>query len=445
MLLNINYKAPDTLSDLEVTVTNTGLKLTWTIPLNSQTVWATDIYYSETNNRATATLLKRVILANQFSMSALGLGTKTYYFWVRAVGYAGQTNGAWFPSSTTAGISGTTGLTNTQDITASAITTTSIISNSSTIEKSDVYKTFEEILSINLTGEGYPNILTTSMDISGGIIGALRATGYAKYTLTDTTSGGSVATTAKTTYGSNLQTSSGKTAWVNPTNGTAADATYITNTIGASGSEKLYLYNFGFTGLIPSTASIEDIKIYVKATYSGGNATPPTFNTRLCFDGANYVTDNTRYVSEYSHSFDLTTTNTEYVTGWHTYLRATWGMLVDTWTNGKRFITTADIRNTTFGIEIEPTLPQTGRVLSIDYVGIEVTYTTTNIVARKDAVLINPNGSVESPTGRIAYTLTAGRNYNYKVEWIKYSEDDTNTGVTFSRANLINTVQVFKR
>lgn len=122
--LIIDYTAPPALSNLTTIAAAGAIKLRWDSPISS-VIWATEIWYATTNNRASATLLQTVVGTNSYTHSKLTAGALTYYYWVRAKGVNNQTNGAWFPSGSTSGVSGTVGLITTTDIGANAVTITS--------------------------------------------------------------------------------------------------------------------------------------------------------------------------------------------------------------------------------------------------------------------------------------------------------------------------------
>lgn len=79
----------------------TGVYLEWTSPIDTL-LWATEVWVSTTNNRTTATLYKTVTDNNTLYVGTAGI---TYYFWVRNVTTFAKSNGAWYPLSSTAGVS----------------------------------------------------------------------------------------------------------------------------------------------------------------------------------------------------------------------------------------------------------------------------------------------------------------------------------------------------
>ena len=72
--------------------------------LSTNPVTRTQIWASQTNDRSTATL-EAEIFGSVFFFQ--GTVSTTYYFWARNVNINGVANGAWYPSSSTAGVSAT--------------------------------------------------------------------------------------------------------------------------------------------------------------------------------------------------------------------------------------------------------------------------------------------------------------------------------------------------
>lgn len=101
--LNHDFQVPPTLSGLTTTSGDSLIKLRWDTSAVLDNFWATEIWVSSTNDRSAA------ILANTERGSSYSYTTtpsSTRYFWIRAKGNFNQTNGAWYPESSTGGISG---------------------------------------------------------------------------------------------------------------------------------------------------------------------------------------------------------------------------------------------------------------------------------------------------------------------------------------------------
>jgi hypothetical protein len=99
---NINYISPPTLSNLIVYNTIGGANLEWDVADLTTGLWSTEIWFSSTNNRASATKVSEVKDTNTYFWQD-NVGS-TGYFWIRPRGIYGQTNGVWEPSSSTAGV-----------------------------------------------------------------------------------------------------------------------------------------------------------------------------------------------------------------------------------------------------------------------------------------------------------------------------------------------------
>lgn len=78
----------------------TGVYLQWSTPSNDL-LWSTEVWYSTTNDRASAALYKTVLGNDTIFVGTPG---QTYYFWIRSVSVYGKANGAWYPSDIYSGV-----------------------------------------------------------------------------------------------------------------------------------------------------------------------------------------------------------------------------------------------------------------------------------------------------------------------------------------------------
>ena len=80
-----------------------GIKLSWTNPA-SKDLFAIEVWVAGLNDRAYATLLTTVIGTNNYVHAAVP--NTDYYYWIRGVTVYGHSNGAFYPTSATAGVYG---------------------------------------------------------------------------------------------------------------------------------------------------------------------------------------------------------------------------------------------------------------------------------------------------------------------------------------------------
>lgn len=142
------------LSGLTATPALKGNLLVWDA-LDDPLLFSTQIWVSQTNDRATATKIATVY-DNTF-MHLTTSGAKWYY-WIRAVSIYQRADGDWFPTSATAGIESTAGLTQTADIATNAITSVSVVQSGSAINQT-AYSTWENVLSLAYLGTGYAFVM----------------------------------------------------------------------------------------------------------------------------------------------------------------------------------------------------------------------------------------------------------------------------------------------
>lgn len=130
MLLSFDYIPPPTLSGLTTTSVPSGILLQWDTPVDSS-LWATEIWQSATNDRSAALLQKTLVGTNTYTRKFSNIGAVTRYYWIRAKGIYGQSNGGWYPTSSTGGIVGTVGLANTLDVAVGAVSVVGFSQNNS--------------------------------------------------------------------------------------------------------------------------------------------------------------------------------------------------------------------------------------------------------------------------------------------------------------------------
>lgn len=453
MLLTFDYIPPPDLSGLTTEATSAGLLITWVAPID-QTLWGTEIWYSESNDRSTATLLETITAANHYTLSNLGTGATTFYFWIRAVGIYNQTNGNWYPVSSTAGISGISGLNGTFDITANAITETTISTSLASTTLSAASDVFEDIISLNILGLGVPALFQTVAEVSAiSIYSNIYNTALIHFDLIDTTSGGIDTATlySDVVFNTVAQYNSGSQgSWVNiKANANATDGVFAVGTTNASGLASAYVYDFDFASVIPSTAKLLDIKAIIVGKNSGGTGNA-TLECRLCWDGSGFsITDGIIRSNKYQQ-ITLTATNDTYIIGSDQCITATWGHMKneDTWTSSK--ITMDDIRTTNFGLTFRDILPSNGRIISIDYISLKVYYSTKDYIYSVEKIVeIDPAPANIDKTStvlsQLVHTLTNGDTYNYKMSWIKHVDDiPGGDDITLTRNTVITTIQEFK-
>lgn len=152
--LAITPIAAPTIAGLAATATLKGILLTWTA-LQDSTLFAVEVWVSTTNDRALATLLATVT-NNYFLHTGLASNT-TRYYWARSKNIHGRTDGAWTPSSSTAGISATTLLAQTDDLNPNAATSVFLYQAISTVSQT-VYATYEGINRYTFYGTGNSHV-----------------------------------------------------------------------------------------------------------------------------------------------------------------------------------------------------------------------------------------------------------------------------------------------
>ena len=100
-----NLEPPPALSSLTATGIVFGIELKWTIPQAISPIEKTEIWYSQTNNRADAILLGQFAYPqNKHTMMGLAAGAR-FYFWGRVQDKLGE-YGDWYPLSSSGGVMG---------------------------------------------------------------------------------------------------------------------------------------------------------------------------------------------------------------------------------------------------------------------------------------------------------------------------------------------------
>lgn len=452
MLLSIDYIPPPDLTGLTIIPSSAGMSFVWDNPIDAS-LWAIEIWEAATNNRTGATLLDTVVGTNTYEYISLGTGVVTHYFWVRAKGIYGQTNGNWYPVSSTAGISGVSGTNNTLDITPNAVTSTTLITSVAPVALDPTpHDEIANIYSVNFTGESNPVNVFTSASVYGYYVdsglGGYSAT-YFIHSLVNTTAGGTDTLTTYRSYGtSGIYTSTvGGGAWTSISNIQATDAVFATATANASGVDTFLLTALDFATDIPSTATLLDIGIQIKAKYSGAG-TAPTLIARLCWDSADFPTLNGDSRSEFNRRTTLTTTNTLNILGGATVTDATWGNFKVLSTGEIRPIKLTDIRDSLFGIKVAISGTTIGQVISIDSIKVAVRYSTKEYAFREVVQVFtsitNTNSTRRVPVANFAATPTNGASYTLALDWLRsaYVPPDA---IYPTRENVITSMQVYRR
>lgn len=139
--LVINPVVAPTLTNLSAVATLKGVLITWDA-LKNTTLFAAELWVSETNDRASATLL-HTCTANYYLHTGLPSGV-TRYYWIRAKNIYERTDGVWTPVSSTAGVSATTLLAQTGDINPNAVAAV-YWTQSAAAETQSAYATWTQI------------------------------------------------------------------------------------------------------------------------------------------------------------------------------------------------------------------------------------------------------------------------------------------------------------
>jgi hypothetical protein len=148
---NIVPKTAPTLSNLAVYNTLGGANLEWEISQIEGEVWGTEIWFSATNDRSTATLVTTIKGANSYYWQ--DDDGATGYFWIRAINEFGYTNGAWEPVSSTGGVA--------MNVPVVSISPTTSVSSASTSSGSSSSLTDPTTWG-TWTSQGYANFTTPS-------------------------------------------------------------------------------------------------------------------------------------------------------------------------------------------------------------------------------------------------------------------------------------------
>ena len=135
--------------------------------------WATELWVSTTNNRASATL---ATTERGSSYTYATSPSTTRYFWIRAKGLSNQTNGAWYPSGATSGISGSSNaaasIPATTSVSAAGLSTGSSISNPTVSAWETWYSPANGTFTCPSSGNGYINGYLFGSFTTGAITGA---------------------------------------------------------------------------------------------------------------------------------------------------------------------------------------------------------------------------------------------------------------------------------
>jgi hypothetical protein len=152
MPLDIRPVAAPTLNNLAATATLKGILLTWDALLDA-TLFAIEVWAGTTNDRnAASTTLLATVTTNYYLHTGLP-SPSTRYYWIRARNIHGRTDGAWTPSSATAGVSATTLLTQTPDVQQYAINSITFLLEDASLAQ-NVYDTPEIAVDITYQGTG---------------------------------------------------------------------------------------------------------------------------------------------------------------------------------------------------------------------------------------------------------------------------------------------------
>jgi len=142
--------AAPTLANLSAVATLKGILLKWDA-LKDASLFATEVWVSETDDRSTATLLQ-TCTSNSYLHTGLP-SAETRYYWIRSKNIYERADGAWTPVSSTAGVSATTLLTQTADIGANAITSVTLVQSSANLVQTN-YSTWEQVYLFTFLGTG---------------------------------------------------------------------------------------------------------------------------------------------------------------------------------------------------------------------------------------------------------------------------------------------------
>lgn len=156
--------AAPTLANLSAVATLKGILVTWDA-LKNTTLFAAELWVSETNDRAAATLL-HTCTANYYLHTGLPSNV-TRYYWIRAKNIYERTDGAWTPILSTAGVSATTLLTQTGDINPNAVTAV-YLAQSATADTQTAYSTWTQIFRYSFLGTG--NYFIADMQLLSDIV-----------------------------------------------------------------------------------------------------------------------------------------------------------------------------------------------------------------------------------------------------------------------------------
>lgn len=152
MSISIRPVVAPTLTGLTIIPTLKGNLIVWDALVDAA-LFAVEIWTSQTNDRATATLLATVQATNHYLTAGLVSGAQ-WFHWIRAKNIYGRADGAWTPSGATSGTSATTLFAQTADIAPNAtraLTSTAAINSGDT---QTAYATYESRYFKSYNGTG---------------------------------------------------------------------------------------------------------------------------------------------------------------------------------------------------------------------------------------------------------------------------------------------------
>ena len=366
------------------------------------------------------------------------------------------------------------GVVETTIVADNAITDTTLISSDTDVEfENALYGRLEELLSTNFEGNGFQTEFfytsNYSPDLyvaSNGLLGIIH-----QYTLKNTSTGGAQATVTGT-WGSSATFSWADSNWDDVSNAQTQDGNFASANVSGGGVDDIFFYNFDFTSVIPTGATLIDIQARVKGKATGGGGTPDWI-IKLGWDGADFSTGSGDIISNYYYEPDLTGTNTTYSGGYDVpitpfgttvttsgeHWAGSWGKRVSLSPAGFgrswRHLTMDMVRDSDFGVIVVPDGGYTGGTYFIDYVDMVIIYTTEDIVSQSVQYAgenFGNNNYTETtnnaPSNRTVFTLTDGDTYNYQVQQLRstiaadVNDDIEATGVS---SNRVLTIREYKR
>lgn len=153
---NFTNTPPPSVSGLTALGTDGGINLHWDMSSVNADLWGVEVWASTTNDRSTATL---TVTERGSSYPYTTTPSTTVYFWIRSVNSFGFNNGAWYPTSSTAGISATSNVAssipNTSSVTSGGISSGSGVAGGTLTNWSTWYNASYADFTVPSSGNGW--------------------------------------------------------------------------------------------------------------------------------------------------------------------------------------------------------------------------------------------------------------------------------------------------